>query len=254
MLAKEGLMSFRTSSTESERAFERVRRSLLQRDGLPFADVLTATHLAEVFEAEGVEFPDADAADVVDTPALTLWAFLSQMLFTGEQRSCQAAVARVAVVEALRGRDISDTNTGAYCRARSRILETVPQRLAQEMARDCEARIPDDWRWQGRRTFLVDGTTFSMPDTPENQAEYPQAEGLGFPIMRAVALISLATAMIHGLALGLIPERRRARPRCVGKAHPAIRGGRRVRAGKSKTVVVLPSSVCEFPSVCAVRS
>ena len=206
MLAKEGLMSFRTSSTESERAFERVRRSLLQRDGLPFADVLTATRLAEVFEAEGVEFPDADAADVVDTPALTLWAFLSQMLFTGEQRSCQAAVARVAVVEALRGRDISDTNTGAYCRARSRIPETVPQRLAQEMARDCEARIPDDWRWQGRRTFLVDGTTFSMPDTPENQAESPQAstqaEGLGFPILRAVALISLATAMIHGLALG----------------------------------------------------
>lgn len=45
-----------------------------------------------------------------------------------------------------------------------------------------------------------------MPDTPENQAEYPQpnsqAEGLGFPILRAVALISLATAMINGLALG----------------------------------------------------
>ena len=53
MLAKEGLMSFRRSSSESERAFERVRHSLLQREGLPFADVLTATHLAEVFDAEG---------------------------------------------------------------------------------------------------------------------------------------------------------------------------------------------------------
>ena len=84
MLAKEGLMSFRTSRLESGRAFERVRRSLLQRDELPFADVLTATRLAEVFDAEGVEFPDADDPAVVYTPAMTLWAFLSQMLFTGE--------------------------------------------------------------------------------------------------------------------------------------------------------------------------
>ena len=94
MLAKEGLMSFRTSSLESERAFERVRRSLLQRDGLPFADVLTATRLAEVFDAEGVEFPDADDPAVVYTPAMTLWAFLSQMLFTGE--SAIGGLARAA--------------------------------------------------------------------------------------------------------------------------------------------------------------
>ena len=199
-------MSFRTSHSASERAFERVRRSLLQRDGLPFADVLTASRLAEVFATAGVEFPDADDPDVVYSPAVTLWAFLSQMLFTGEQRSCQAAVARVAIVEASLGRVVSDTNTGAYCRARCRIPEAVPQRLALEMARECEARVPDEWRWHGRRVSLVDGTTFSMPDTPENQAEDPQpssqAEGLGFPILRAVALISLTTAMIQGLALG----------------------------------------------------
>ena len=45
-----------------------------------------------------------------------------------------------------------------------------------------------------------------MPDTAENQAEYPQstaqAEGLGFPIMRAVALCSLATGMVTALACG----------------------------------------------------
>jgi hypothetical protein len=166
-----------------------VRRSLLQRDGLPFADVLTAEHLAEVFAAEEVDFGDADDPDVIYTPAMTLWAFLSQMLCTGEQRSCVAAVARVAVVEALRGRVVSDTNTGAYCRARSHLPARVPQRLAMDLARECERQLPDEGRWQGRRTFLVDGTTFSMPDTPENQAEFPQsssqAEGLGFPIARA---------------------------------------------------------------------
>lgn len=78
-------MSFRTSSGESESAFERVRQSLLQREGLPFAKVLTAARLAEVFDEEGVDFGNVDDdPEVIDTPAVTLWAFLSQMLFTGE--------------------------------------------------------------------------------------------------------------------------------------------------------------------------
>lgn len=182
MLAKEGLMSFRSSRGESGRAFASVRRSWLQSDELPFSSVLTAERLADVFESHGVDCSGVDNPEVVYTPAVTLWAFLSQMLFTGEQRSCVAAVARVAAVEALSGRVVSDTNTGAYCRARCRIPEAVPKRLTCDLARDCEARLRDEWRWKGQRTFLVDGTTFSMPDTPENQAEYPQpnsqAEGL----------------------------------------------------------------------------
>ena len=45
--------------------------------------------------------------DVVYTPAVTLWAFLSQMLFADEQRSCLAAVARVAVLWAVLGREFT---------------------------------------------------------------------------------------------------------------------------------------------------
>jgi hypothetical protein len=45
-----------------------------------------------------------------------------------------------------------------------------------------------------------------MPDTLENQAAYPQqksqAEGVGFPIARMVVLLSLATAMACGMAMG----------------------------------------------------
>jgi hypothetical protein len=44
---------------------------------------------------------------------------------------------------------------------------------------------------------LVDGTTSSMPDTPENQRAFPQPNtqgiGLGFPIVRMVASITLQT-------------------------------------------------------------
>ena len=131
---------------------------------------------------------------------------LSQMLFTAEQRSCVAAVVRVAAFYALLGREVCSTNTGAYCRARAKVPEGVVRRLTLQVARDCEVQVPAAWRWKGRNVRLVDGTTFSMPDTAENQAEYPQsksqAEGLGFPIMRAVALCSLATGMVMALACG----------------------------------------------------
>ncbi len=53
---------------------------------------------------------------------------------------------------------------------------------------------------------IADGTTVTMPDTPENQAEYPhhgsQADGIGFPQVRLVALFSLATGAILDAAIG----------------------------------------------------
>lgn len=198
-------MPFRTSTAGLHRRFDLVRRSLLQAPGLPFADTLSAEQIQHAFDSEDVRFGDDDD-EVVYTPAVTLWAMLSQMLFTGEQRSCLAAVVRVAAFYALLSREVCSTNTGAYCRARAKVPEGVVRRLTLHLARDCEAQVPAAWRWKGRDVRLVDGTTLSMPDTTANQAEYPQsksqAEGLGFPIMRAVALCSLATGMVMGLACG----------------------------------------------------
>jgi putative transposase len=66
--------------------------------------------------------------------------------------------------------------------------------------------VPRRWLWHGRHVYLADGVTASMPDTPENQAEYPQhnaqQQGLGFPIVRLVTLLSLVTAMVCDMALG----------------------------------------------------
>ena len=198
-------MSFRTSAAGLHRRFDLVRRSLLQAPGLPFADALSAEQIQHAFDAEEVDFGNDDDKAVY-TPPVTLWAMLSQMLFTGEQRSCVAAVVRVAAFYALLGREVCSTNTGADCRARAKVPEGLVRRLTLQVARDCEAQAPAAWRWKGRNVRLVDGTTFSMPDTVENQAEYPQstvqAEGLGFPILRAVALCSLATGMVLALACG----------------------------------------------------
>jgi hypothetical protein len=84
--------------------------------------------------------------------------------------------------------------------------EVFIERLATRVADGCEKRVPDEWLWKGRHVKLADGTTVSMPDTPENQEVYPQQaeqrEGLGFPVARMVVLMSLTTAMVCGMAIG----------------------------------------------------
>ena len=197
-------MSFPTSPPVASSPFDIVRRSCLQQDGLPFADALTPEQIAQAFEAEGVSFGDGDPRTVY-TRAITLWAMLSQALFTGAERACRAAVLRVATYYALLGRLIS-TNTGAYCRARAKVGEGVVRRLTEGIAERCEAAVPEDWKWLGRTVHIADGTTHSMPDTPANQAEYPQpttqTPGVGFPLMRVVVLMSLATGLVGAFAAG----------------------------------------------------
>jgi len=196
-------MSFSISRRSLPQRFLLVLTSFLQKPGLAFADVLSEERIQQAFDDENVAFAQED--DEVYTPPVTLWAFLSQVLFKDEQRSCAAAVGRVVVLLVALGKELSD-NTGAYCRARAKLPEAVLGRLTYDVMDGSERLIPDEWRWKGRSVKLVDGTTVSMPDTEANQAEYPQHSaqkaGLGFPIARMVVLFSLATAMVGGMALG----------------------------------------------------
>jgi DDE family transposase len=178
-----------------------------QADGLPFADVLSEDTIQQACVAAGLPTPPDDPNDpTVYTPALTLWAFLSQVLFKGEQRSCLAAVARVIVLYVALGQEPCSDNTGAYCRARGRLPLPLIRQLAIQIADRCEQQVPTPWLWKGRHVRLIDGTTVSMPDTTANQAAYPQstvqAPGVGFPMIRLVLLLSLATALVTDMALG----------------------------------------------------
>lgn len=188
--------------------FALVSRSFLSQPGLPFAEALPEERIEQAFAEEEIDFasPHADEDDLVYTPAVTLWAFLSQMLYAAEQRSCLAAVARVAVLWATLGKQVCASNSGAYCRARAKLTEGVLERLARELADECERAVPPEWRWCDRRVLLGDGTTISLPDTETNQARYPQPNsqkpGLGFPLVRLVVLFSLATGLLHEVAMG----------------------------------------------------
>lgn len=173
--------------------------SLRESDVLPFHEILDAKMVERALAEEGVTF-----CERIYTPLVTLCLFLSQVL--DPDHSCRAAVARLIVWLSINGRKPCAADTSTYCEARQRLPLAVVQRLVRGTARDIDGRACDDWLWNGRRVVLVDGTTASMPDTPENQAEFPQSRaqgiGLGFPVVRIVALISLATGVARDLALG----------------------------------------------------
>lgn len=197
-------MSFYQTRGSLPQRFRLVLASFLQASDLPFSDVLTENEICEAFEEEEAWFAQEEGD--IFTPALTLWAFLSQVLYKGEQRSCLAAVSRVIVLLVALGRAPCANNSGGYCKARAKLSEVVLQRLATRVADGCQREVPEAWLWKGRHVKLADGTTVSMPDTAKNQAEYPQQaaqkEGLGFPVARMVVLLSLATAMLSGMAIG----------------------------------------------------
>jgi len=170
-------------------------------EGLPFASVLPAAGVEKAFVDAGIDFGTRD--ETVFTPAVTLWAFLSQVL--EKDKSCRAAVTRVLSQRVAAGLPPCSLDTAAYCRARAQLPASVLKLLALEASQQLEVRIPKNWLWHFRHVILVDGTTLTMADTPENQAVYPQlssqAEGAGFPILRMVVLLSLATAGLLGMAL-----------------------------------------------------
>src|SRR5262249_42433716 len=139
--------------------------------------------------------------DRIFSPLVTLRVFLSQVL--SADHSCRAAVARLLAHRLARGQRPCSTQTGAYCQARQRLPEEFFASVACSAGRALDEKAERRWLWGGRRVTLFDGTTVTMPDTPENQAAYPQVynqrPGLGFPIARLGALISLACGAVVNL-------------------------------------------------------
>jgi len=137
-------------------------------------------------------------------PLQTLMLFIEQVL--GADQSCQDAVARGVSQRVGLGQSPCSLNNGPYCKARARLALSLVERLGREIGERLRAGQPDVWRWRGREVKLIDGTTASMPDTSANQAEFPQSRtqkpGLGFPLIRLVAILSLSCGAVLGWATG----------------------------------------------------
>lgn len=183
-------------------SFQQLADAFLSTPGLPFADILSAERIERIFAKHGCLF----GRHGVYTTAIMVWSFLSQVLRDGKEASCQAAVARVVGYCQQEGVAAPSEDTGDYCRARAKLSQAALQELSKEVPEEVEQAADEKWLWKGRHAKLVDGFTFTMPDTPENRACYPhpktQKPGVGLPIARAVAIVSLATACVMDLAIG----------------------------------------------------
>ena len=173
-----------------------LRRQFLQEGDLPFTDALSEGVVAQALTATGVTWLDR-----IYSPLVTLWVFLGQVL--SADHSCCAAVARLLAHRLSQGQHPCSATTGAYCQARKRLPEQFFAAVACLVGRALDAKSDSQWLWKGRRVYMFDGTTVSMPDTPENQAAYPQVynqkPGLGFPIARIGVITSLACGAVLNL-------------------------------------------------------
>lgn len=190
------------SSSQGSSNFQLVRNSFLSSAGLPFSSLLSAERIARIFTRHNGLF----GTHGVYSTAIMVWSFLGQVLRDGKEASCQSAVARVVAFCRLTGKTAPTTDTRNYCRARAKLSVPALRQLSCEVASDLEGAAEEGWLWKGRHVKLVDGFTFTMPDTESNQAEFPQANtqapGCGLPIARAVAILSLATACVLDAAIG----------------------------------------------------
>lgn len=175
-------------------------QSLESAEALPFRQLLNEQRILAALKAEKIEFRDR-----VFSPMVTLWAFLSQVIARRDS-SCRDAVSRVLADRVARGEKACSSDTNSYCQARGRLPEPLLANLARETGRELAHLALPEWLWNERHVKIVDGSTATMADTPENQAAYPQSRtqkaGLGFPILRFVVILSLSVGSVLECALG----------------------------------------------------
>ncbi|MBI2778857.1 MAG: IS4 family transposase [Gammaproteobacteria bacterium] len=178
---------------------QRIRHRAANGDSYAFFDLLTSDELMGQVESQ---LPDH--RERLFPPTETLSMFLAQAL--GADRSCQKAVNDAAIKRLAGGLSGCSTYTGAYCRARQRLPVEMATALVRYTGRLMAGQSPQAWHWRGRPVRLVDGTTVPMPDTPANQASYPQPhsqmQGLGFPLCRLVGIVCLGSGAVLNAAIG----------------------------------------------------
>ncbi len=173
------------------------KNSFFQLAGLPFKGLLPDDLIKAIHQS-------GDVRSTVFTPLVTLRTFIFQVL--SSTGACKEAVAHVLIERIGLDYNANCMNTGPYCKARLRLKLSHLKAAVKASGLALHKQASDNWLWNGYRVMLVDGTTLLMPDTDNNQKTFPQQRaqkpGLGFPIVRLVGLVSLATGSCVDFAMG----------------------------------------------------
>jgi Transposase DDE domain len=88
----------------------------------------------------------------------------------------------------------------AYGLARARLPLALFERLLGEVCRSLESCLAESARWCGHRVWTMDGSSCSMPDTPELQDAFgqpgQQKPGCGFPVAHLLTLFHAGTGLL----------------------------------------------------------
>jgi Transposase DDE domain len=146
-------------------------------------------------------------------PAVTTYLFLRQVLHGNTA---------ITHLRHLSGLSFAPS---AYGQARARLPVAYFRRLHRAVTGRVRGGGADP-RWRGHRLFLVDGSSFSMPDTPELQEAFGQptgqAAGCGFPVARLLTLFDASTGYLLEAVPAPVYTHDLARATAV---HPALRAG-----------------------------
>jgi transposase IS4-like protein/DDE family transposase len=86
--------------------------------------------------------------------------------------------------------------------ARKRVGAEAIRLLFERTGKSWATRSADAHRWRGLSLWGVDGTTFRIPDSPENRATFGgrtnQRDASGYPIARMVTLMALRSHVLAG--------------------------------------------------------
>jgi hypothetical protein len=205
------------------RVRRQVQRLLQCNCGVGVCQLLSKEQVRAAVEAEGYCFRQC-----LFTPLVILWTFLLQVL--SRDGSCREAVSKLVAFLAGQGQGSAlEPDTGPYCKARKKLPEALLARLTRESGRQLHRDCGTAPVLGGRPIKIVDGTTASMPDTPENQAQYPQPTnqkpGLGFPLVRLVVVLSLNCAAVLDLAMGPYAGKRTGEPALFRSLSESVEAG-----------------------------
>jgi hypothetical protein len=129
-----------------------------------------------------------------------------------------------------------------YCQARMRIELKVFQLLLYRCVDSIQQQTLDTGRWLGHRVFMIDGSSFSMSDTPQLQSFFgqpgSQKPGCGFPVAHWLVMMHMGTGMITKMLTS--PLRTGDMSNVVG-LHPELKLG---------DVLVADRAFCSFAHLC----
>lgn len=147
-------------------------------------------------------------------PVTTVHVFLLQILHGNTACTALSRLAGVAFTAA------------AYCDARMRLPLALFEDLLQRVCDGLYREIQDSARWRGHRTWTLDGSSFSMSDTPALQAHFGQptnqGKGCGFPVAHMLALFHAGTGLLQRV---LVSPLRTHDLRHAATMHPELEEG-----------------------------